>query len=150
MPGWSQSDGSGLMFSDELNIDPLIMQVELDAVGSEGDCNAFSGIWCTAVWDTNVSPECVTPAMMIANDDAKKKRSVPTRKRASEIDLETVDEKTRKRLLKNRASAEKSRMSRKVKMQELELRCEQQEQEILRLHEQLKSVTKSVTESDKE
>ena len=56
--------------------------------------------------------------------------------------LELVDEKTRRRLIKNRASAERSRMQRIAKMEELELRCERQEQEIQRLRAQLESVSK--------
>lgn len=158
MPKWSQTNGSDQMFPDVLDIDPDIILVP-DAVESEEGCNAFSDIWWTAVWNTNVSPECVTPAMTIVNVNAKEERSVPTRKRGSkseidlgtvvktrkrasesEIDLEKVDEKTRKRLMKNRASAEKSRKARILKMQELHQRCEEQEQEIKKLREQLEDL----------
>ena len=143
MTDWNQSDGSDLVFPDVLNIEPPIMQVELDTVGSE-ECNAFSGIWCTDVSPTlGIYPECVTPAIIIANDDAKK--SDPTRKRSLD-DLETVDEKTRKRILQNRASAERSRTKQKVRMQNLELLCEQQYREILCLRKQLNDVVNTVDE----
>ena len=158
MTDWNQSDGSDLVFSDVfpdvfpdvLNIEPPIMQVELDPVGSKEECNAFSGIWCTADCDTSVSPtlgiypECVIPTMTIANDDAKE--SAPTRMRGLKIDLKTVDDKTSRRLLKNRASAERSRTKQKVKMQKLELLCEQQYQEILWLRKQLNDVVNTVDE----
>ena len=90
----------------------------------------------------------VVPAVIIADGDAKEGRGAPARARASRVsafDLEAVDEKTRRRLIKNRASAERSRMQRKAKMQELELRCEQQEQEIQRLRAQLEGVAKHLS-----
>ena len=91
----------------------------------------------------------VVPAVIIAsspNGDTKKGRGAPVRAaRVSAFDLEAVDEKTRRRLIKNRASAERSRMQRKAKMQELELRCEQQEQEIQRLRAQLEGVAKHLS-----
>lgn len=143
MTDWNQSDGSDLVFSDVLNIEPPIMQVELDTVGSE-ECNASSGIWSTDVSPTlEIYPECVTPAIIIANDDAKK--SAPTRKRSLD-DLEKVEERKRKRILQNRASAERSRTKQKVRMQNLELLCEQQYREILHLRKQLKDVVNTVDE----
>jgi hypothetical protein len=84
------------------------------------------------------------PAVVIDSSpegDAKAGRGAP-RPRVSAYNLELVDEKTRRRLIKNRASAERSRMQRKAKMEELELRCERQEQEIQRLRAQLESVSK--------
>ena len=145
MTDWNQSDGSDLVFPDVLNIEPPIMQVELDPVGSKEECNAFSGIWSTDVSPTlGIYPECVIPTMTIANDDAKE--SAPTRMRGLKIDLKTVDDKTSRRLLKNRASAQRSRTKQKVKMQKLELLCEQQYQEILWLRKQLNDVVNTVDE----
>jgi hypothetical protein len=95
--------------------------------------------------------ERVVPAVIIASSpdgDTKEGRGAPARARAARVsafDLEAVDEKTRRRLIKNRASAERSRMQRKAKMQELELRCEQQEQEIQRLRAQLEGVSKHLS-----
>jgi hypothetical protein len=143
MTDWNQSDGSDLVFPDVLNIEPPIMQVELDTVGSE-ECNASSGIWSTDVSPTlGIYPECVTPAIIIANDDAKK--SAPTRKRSFD-DLEKVDERKRKRILQNRASAERSRTKQKERMQDLELLCEKQYKEILCLRKQLNDVVNTVDE----
>ena len=87
------------------------------------------------------------PAVIIESSpegDAKAGRGAPRPgvARGSAYDLAQVDEKTRRRLIKNRASAERSRMQRKAKMEELELRCERQEEEIQRLRAQLVSVTK--------
>ena len=143
MTDWNQSDGSDLVFPDVLNIEPPIMQVELDTVGSE-ECNASSGIWSTDVSPTlGIYPECVTPAIIIANDDAKK--SAPTRKRSFD-DLEKVEERKRRRILQNRASAERSRTKQKERMQDLELLCEKQYKEILCLRKQLNDVVNTVDE----
>lgn len=101
------------------------------------ECDKFSSILCTPL---NTNKSLVPPNINTNN----KGKGAPIRLGPRGTDLETVDEKTRKRLVKNRASAEKSRINRKTKMKNLEVFCKQQEQLILCLREQLERVTKSV------
>ena len=87
-------------------------------------------------------------AIACEQTDAKQERRVPIRKQPLGFDLDKVDERMRRQLLKNRASAKRSRQKKQNKFEEFSMLCKRQEQLIQHLNEQLKGVVQIVDVSE--